>query len=216
MLCQQMLETWHKCCVFSFIMVFFYNNKNIESHTNVSILFIKYRVIIRNIRWGCTESKLYSGSVMNITTMSQKCFNRRALLSVNSAKCAVYPSWHPPLSLYLICPLQQRLQFSEVATASLPRQQHRNTPSRNPSDQSDSFSTPLGAFPWERDDSRPAARRRSPPSPKMPCAEVTSQGQSEQGICGKEKDYRAETDSEWGFQMVTLVIWHDWVSPTYT
>ena len=50
----------------------------------------------------------------------------------------------------------------------------------------------------------------------MPCAEVTSQGQSEQGICGKEKDYRAETDSEWGFQMVTLVIWHDWVSPTYT
>ncbi|XP_036932274.1 centromere protein F isoform X2 [Acanthopagrus latus] len=91
--------------------------------------------------------------------------------------------------------IRQRLQFSEVATASLPRQQHRNTPSRNPSDQSDSFSTPLGAFPWERDDSRPAARRRSPPSPKMPCAEVVGQGQSEQGICGKETDYRAETDT---------------------
>ncbi|XP_073342824.1 uncharacterized protein [Pagrus major] len=91
--------------------------------------------------------------------------------------------------------IRQRLQFSEVATASLPRQQHKNTPSRHPSNQSESFSTPLGAFPWERDDLRPAARRRSPPSPQMPCAEVISQGQSEQGICGKEKDYRAETDT---------------------
>ncbi|XP_076595605.1 uncharacterized protein LOC143326029 isoform X2 [Chaetodon auriga] len=88
----------------------------------------------------------------------------------------------------------RRLQFSEVATASLPRQQHKNTPHRHPSDQSDSFSTPLAVFPWERDDSRPAARRRSPPSPQTPCTDVISQVQSEQGVCGKEKDCRTETD----------------------
>ncbi|XP_041800647.1 centromere protein F isoform X2 [Chelmon rostratus] len=88
----------------------------------------------------------------------------------------------------------RRLQFSEVATASLPRQQHKNTPHRHPSDQSDSFSTPLAAFPWERDDSRSAARRRSPPSPQTPCTDVISQVQSEQWMCGKEKDYRTETD----------------------
>ncbi|XP_051276841.1 centromere protein F isoform X2 [Dicentrarchus labrax] len=90
--------------------------------------------------------------------------------------------------------IRQRLQFSEVATASLPRQQHRNTPHRHPSDQSDSFSTPMAAFPWERDDLKPTAKRRSPPSPQTPCTEVVSQGQSEQGVCSKEKDYRAETD----------------------
>ncbi|XP_070693100.1 centromere protein F isoform X2 [Pempheris klunzingeri] len=88
----------------------------------------------------------------------------------------------------------RQLQFSEVAPASLPRQQHKNTPHRHPSDQSDCFSTPMAAFPWERDDSRPAAKRRSPPSPQTPYTNVISQGQSEQGVCGKEKDHRAETD----------------------
>ncbi|XP_044061055.1 centromere protein F isoform X2 [Siniperca chuatsi] len=86
----------------------------------------------------------------------------------------------------------RRLQFSEVAT--LQRQQHKNTPHRHPSEQSDTFSTPLAAFPWERDDSRPAARRLSPSSPQTPYADVISQGQLEQRVCGKEKDYRTETD----------------------
>ncbi len=136
-----------------------------------------------------------------------KSLNPRALLFVNSAK---WPdTLHLSLYLILLSSLQQRLQFSEVATASLPRQQHKNTPHRHPSDQSDSFSTPLAAFPWERDDSRPAARRRSPPSPQTPCTDVVSQGHSVQGGCGKEKDHRTETDGEWGCQMVTLVMWHD-------
>nr|XP_046262160.1 centromere protein F isoform X2 [Scatophagus argus] len=88
----------------------------------------------------------------------------------------------------------RRLQFSDVANTSLPRQQHKNTPHRHPSDQSDSFSTPLAAFPWERDDSRPASRRRSPPSPQTPCTDAISQVQSAQGISGKEKDNRTEMD----------------------
>ncbi|XP_008302457.1 centromere protein F isoform X2 [Stegastes partitus] len=88
----------------------------------------------------------------------------------------------------------RRLQFSDMPTASLPRQQHKSTPHRHPSDQSDIFSTPSAAFPWERDDSRPAARRRLPPSPQMPCPDVTNQGLSEQGSCGKEKDLKTETD----------------------
>ncbi|XP_042348943.1 centromere protein F isoform X2 [Plectropomus leopardus] len=89
----------------------------------------------------------------------------------------------------------RRLQFSEVGTASLPRQQHKITPHRHPSDQSDTFSTPLAAFPWERDDSRPAARRPSPSSAQTPCADVSSPGQSEQRVYGKENDNRqTETD----------------------
>uniref|UniRef100_UPI0037E7E456 centromere protein F n=1 Tax=Semicossyphus pulcher TaxID=241346 RepID=UPI0037E7E456 len=91
--------------------------------------------------------------------------------------------------------IRQRLQFSEVATAPLSRQQHKNTPHRHSADQSDIFSTPVAAFPWERDDSRPAACRRSPSSPQTPCTDVVSQGQSEQRACGKETDHRAETDT---------------------
>ncbi|KAG8003967.1 Centromere protein F [Nibea albiflora] len=90
---------------------------------------------------------------------------------------------------------RQRLQFPEVGTASLPRQQHKNTPHRHPSDQSDSFSTPLAVFPWERDDSRPASKRRSPPSPQTPSADVICQVQLDQGFCEKEKDCRRETDT---------------------
>ncbi|XP_018515847.1 centromere protein F isoform X2 [Lates calcarifer] len=88
----------------------------------------------------------------------------------------------------------RRLQFSDVPSASLQRPQHKSTPHRHPSDQSESFSTPLAAFPWERDDSRPASRRQSPSSPQTPCTGVISQGQSELGVCGKEKDHRMETD----------------------
>ncbi|XP_054453098.1 centromere protein F [Anoplopoma fimbria] len=89
----------------------------------------------------------------------------------------------------------RRLQFSEVGSASLPRHQHKNTPKRHSSDQSDIFSTPLAAFPWEQDDSRPAPRRPSPISLQTPCKDVISQGQSEQRVCGKEKDHRTETDT---------------------
>ncbi|XP_049441036.1 centromere protein F [Epinephelus fuscoguttatus] len=89
----------------------------------------------------------------------------------------------------------RRLQFSEVGTASLPRQQHKSTPHRHPSDQSDIFSTPVGVFPWERDDSRPAARRPSPSSPQTPCTDVVSPGQSEQRVYGKEEDRRTEIDA---------------------
>ncbi|XP_037636203.1 centromere protein F isoform X2 [Sebastes umbrosus] len=88
----------------------------------------------------------------------------------------------------------RRLQFSEGGSASSP-QQHKNTPQRHSSDQSDTFSTPLAAFPWERDDSRPAARRPSPISPQTPCADVISQGQSKPRLCGKEMDQRTETDA---------------------
>nr|XP_019958536.1 PREDICTED: centromere protein F-like [Paralichthys olivaceus] len=89
---------------------------------------------------------------------------------------------------------RQRLQFSDMATTSLPRQQHRSTPHRHPSDQSESFSTPLAGFPWERDDTRPTNRRQSPTSPETPCADVISQGQLAVGLCGKEKDHRTEGD----------------------
>lgn len=89
--------------------------------------------------------------------------------------------------------IRQRLQFSDMPTASLPRQQHKSTPHRHPSDQSDSFSTPLAAFPWERDDSRQAAKRRSPSSPQTPAVDI-SHAQSEQGVCGKEKDPGTQTD----------------------
>ncbi|KAM7000008.1 uncharacterized protein LKV04_004982 [Tautogolabrus adspersus] len=90
--------------------------------------------------------------------------------------------------------IRQRLQFSEAATVPLSRQQHKNTPHRHSADQSDTFSTPMAVFPWERDDSGPVARRRSPSSPQTPCVDVVSQGQSEQRACGKEKDHRAESD----------------------
>ncbi|XP_071387018.1 centromere protein F-like [Centroberyx affinis] len=90
--------------------------------------------------------------------------------------------------------IRQQLQFSDVPAASLPRQQHKSTPHRHPSDQSDVFSTPLAAFPWERDDSRPAGRGRPPPSPPPPCTDVISRGQSERGDCGKVEDPRRETD----------------------
>ncbi|XP_039669331.1 centromere protein F isoform X2 [Perca fluviatilis] len=89
----------------------------------------------------------------------------------------------------------RQLQFSEVGTASLPQQHNNNTPHRHPSNQSDTFSTPLSAFPWERDDSRPAARRPSPSAPQTPCTDVISKGQQEQRVYGKEKDHRTETDT---------------------
>ncbi|KAM4555424.1 uncharacterized protein PAE49_014478 [Odontesthes bonariensis] len=81
----------------------------------------------------------------------------------------------------------RRLQFSDMSTASLSRQQHKGTPQRHPSDQSDAFSTPLSVFPWERDDSRPTSRRRQPPSPQTPGPDVINQGLLKQGVGGKEE-----------------------------
>lgn len=107
-----------------------------------------------------------------------------------------------PFFVESLSSLQQRLQFSDIPTASLPRQQHKSTPHRHPSDQSECFSTPMAVFPWERDDSRSAARRRSPTSPQTPVVDF-SQAHSEQGVCGKEKDLVTQTDSEWS-QMVIL------------
>ncbi|XP_006782026.2 centromere protein F [Neolamprologus brichardi] len=101
--------------------------------------------------------------------------------------------------------IRQRLQFSETPTPSLPQQQHKSTRHSHSPVQSDTFSTPLGVFPWERDDTKPAARRRPPPSPSlMPSSDVTNQGLSEQG--GYGKDRRTETDSEWGWNYSVLSI----------
>lgn len=86
---------------------------------------------------------------------------------------------------------QQRLHFSDCGP-----QPHKNTPQRHPSDQFESFSTPLAAFPWERDDTRPATRRQSPISPQMPCADVIGQAKAEPGNYGKGKGSREETDGE--------------------
>ncbi|MEQ2273629.1 hypothetical protein XENORESO_006642, partial [Xenotaenia resolanae] len=89
--------------------------------------------------------------------------------------------------------IRQRLQFSDTSTSSLPRQQHKSTPLRHPSDQSDIFSTPSAAFPWEQDDSRPASRRRPVSSPQLPSPEVLNQGLLEQS--SEEKVHKTETDT---------------------
>ncbi|XP_041846051.1 centromere protein F isoform X2 [Melanotaenia boesemani] len=87
---------------------------------------------------------------------------------------------------------RQRLQFSDTPAASL---QHKSTPHRHPSDQSDTFSTPLAAFPWEQDNSRPASRRQIPASPQMPSPDVINQGPLEKGASGKEKDPKTEASA---------------------
>ncbi|XP_040028905.2 uncharacterized protein LOC120817121 isoform X2 [Gasterosteus aculeatus] len=89
----------------------------------------------------------------------------------------------------------RRLPFSEEALNSLPRPQHKSTPQRHASGQSDVFSTPSAVFPWEQDDSRPAARRLSPSSPQTPCTDIISQGQSEKSVCEDEKDQKTATDT---------------------
>lgn len=64
----------------------------------------------------------------------------------------------------------RRLQFSDMPSSSLPRQQSRGTHHvRTP----DVYSTPSAAFPWERDDV--AARKPSPVSPKTPYSDALSQ-----------------------------------------
>ncbi|XP_008418678.1 centromere protein F [Poecilia reticulata] len=88
--------------------------------------------------------------------------------------------------------IRQRLQFSEASAASLPRQQHKSTPLRHPSDQSDVFSTPSAVFPWERDDSGPASRRRPASSPQAPSPEVLNQGRLDRS--SEEKVQKTETD----------------------
>lgn len=101
---------------------------------------------------------------------------------------------------------QQRLHFHDAAPSPF-SQSHKSTPQRHPSDQSDGSSTPSSVFPWGRDDSRPAPRRLSPSSSQATGADVTNrqQAQLEPGVCGKESDYRRETDSECRCQMVNLV-----------
>ncbi|XP_014892938.1 centromere protein F isoform X2 [Poecilia latipinna] len=88
--------------------------------------------------------------------------------------------------------IRQRLQFSEASAASLPRQQHKSTPLRHPSDQSDVFSTPSAVFPWERDDSGPASRRRPASSPQAPSPEVLNQGRLDRS--SEERVHKTETD----------------------
>ncbi|XP_023184472.1 centromere protein F-like [Xiphophorus maculatus] len=88
--------------------------------------------------------------------------------------------------------IRQRLQFSEASAPSLPRQQHKSTPLRHPSDQSDVFSTPSAVFPWERDDSGPASRRRPASSPQAPSPEVLNQGRLDRS--SEEKVHKMETD----------------------
>ncbi|XP_034036763.1 centromere protein F isoform X4 [Thalassophryne amazonica] len=89
----------------------------------------------------------------------------------------------------------RQLQFSDTPMASLPRQQHKTAPHRHSSDQLDSFSTPSAVFPWERDELRPAPRRRTTSSPQTPSADVISHVRSESGSCGKAEDTRTETDT---------------------
>ncbi|KAM9377924.1 uncharacterized protein KZ484_010203 isoform 2-T2 [Pholidichthys leucotaenia] len=86
----------------------------------------------------------------------------------------------------------RRLQFSDTPTSSIPRQQHKSH--RHPSDQSETFSTPLTVFPWQRDEARPSARRRIPPSPLSPCGD---QGSAKQGGNKEEQDHRTESGEIW-------------------
>lgn len=99
----------------------------------------------------------------------------------------------------------RRLQFSEVSSASLPQHQNKNTPHRHSSDQSDIFSTPVAVFPWEQDNSRPAARRQSPSSPQTPCTDVISQGLSEKRDCGKKKDHETDESLTEAWSRVTAL-----------
>ncbi|XP_019718923.1 centromere protein F [Hippocampus comes] len=89
-------------------------------------------------------------------------------------------------------PIRLRLQFPDESAASLPRQPKATTRSR-PSNQSDSFATPLAlaAFPWERDDPRPAARRASPSSPQTPAADHRSKKEASE----REKDLSPQADT---------------------
>ncbi|XP_051942716.1 centromere protein F isoform X2 [Hippocampus zosterae] len=87
-------------------------------------------------------------------------------------------------------PIRLRLQFPDASAASLPRQP-KTTPRSRPSNQSDSFATPLAAFPWERDDPRPAARRASPSSPQTPAADRWSKKEAPE----REKDLSPQADT---------------------
>ncbi|XP_037531172.1 centromere protein F [Nematolebias whitei] len=89
--------------------------------------------------------------------------------------------------------IRQQLQFSDMSTAS--RQQTKSTPQRHPSDQADIFSTPVAVFPWERDDSRPASRRRLQPAPQTSSSDALHQGPLAQRTGGKERDKQMETDT---------------------
>ncbi|XP_077388721.1 uncharacterized protein LOC144026079 [Festucalex cinctus] len=87
-------------------------------------------------------------------------------------------------------PIRLRLQFPDAPSASSPRQL-KTTPHGHPSDQSDSFATPLAVFPWERNDPSPAARRASPSSPQTPAADRQSKREAPE----REKDLSTQTDT---------------------
>ncbi|KAM8848607.1 uncharacterized protein ACB058_012241 isoform 1-T2 [Synchiropus picturatus] len=87
---------------------------------------------------------------------------------------------------------RQRLHFSDAPASSSLRQQNKSTPQHHASHHSESFSTPLAAFPWEREDSRPPARRLATSSPKTPVANTTSHSPLDHG--GPETDFRTHTD----------------------
>ncbi|CAL8264237.1 unnamed protein product [Lota lota] len=94
-------------------------------------------------------------------------------------------------------PVRQQLQFSDTPTGSLPRHGSRGTaPQRHSSDQSETFSTPMAAFPWERDDSKPTSRGRyRAPAPQTPSADPPGGSQPQQRDRGRTENLSKETDA---------------------
>ncbi|KAF6726588.1 Centromere protein F [Oryzias melastigma] len=82
--------------------------------------------------------------------------------------------------------IRQQLQFSDAPTSSSPQVQHKSTPHRHPSHQSDIFCTPSAGFSWEQEDSRPTSRRRQHPSPQTPDTAVVNRSVVEQEPSGKK------------------------------
>ncbi|RVE67384.1 hypothetical protein OJAV_G00102300 [Oryzias javanicus] len=82
--------------------------------------------------------------------------------------------------------IRQQLQFSDAPASSSPQVQHKSTPHRHPSHQSDIFCTPSAGFPWEQEDSRPTSRRRQHPSPQTPDTAVVNRSVVEQEASGKK------------------------------
>ncbi|KAK7922439.1 hypothetical protein WMY93_009341 [Mugilogobius chulae] len=93
----------------------------------------------------------------------------------------------------------RRLQFSDKSSGSLPREQPRGAPHRQAPDV---FSTPSAAFPWERDEARPTARRPTPVSPKMPNSDDLSQSHVQQDLCAK---INSPKDSETELQTLSTL-----------
>ncbi|XP_047190373.1 centromere protein F isoform X2 [Scophthalmus maximus] len=131
-----------------------------------------------------------SSRAADTTLFSTPCWNTTSPWEHNESRKEEEKPWHRDEAQSTALHIR-RLQFSDN---SLPRQQHKSTPHHHLSDQSESFSTPSAAFPWERDDSRPKTRRPSPASPQTPSTDVISRGQPAPGLYGKEMELRTETD----------------------